>query len=334
MIKLDNESCPQELISMSKVELHQHVDGSIPVDITWKLMKKYRLNPVDSIEEMEKLLVLQEDEEGTLIRYLDKFHYPQWVTQFYENIQYVVDSIIDEAVNNGVKLLEIRYSPIIHTYSGLTLRQTITSVLSSMNNAKKRHDIKVGLIVIAMRQHGPHIAKILARQAISEAQHLHSNAGVIGFDIAGAERGNYPGIFKEAYKIAKKGGLGLTAHAGEDEGAEYIWQAIDELGVTRIGHACSAVNDKALLKRLANDKILVECCITSNFQTGAVKRNERHPIFTFLAYGVPVAICTDNTTVSNTNQNKENAYLFNFLSLKEIEEIHKNASLYSFLEKT
>jgi adenosine deaminase len=326
------EEIVQRVTGIEKVELHQHVDGSIPPALTWQLMKDHGLNPVETIEEMERLLVLQEEERGTLLRYLDKFHYPQWITQFYSNISRVVEAIILEAAQKGVKVLELRYSPGMHTFAGLTLRQAISSVLAGINHAKDRVSIKAGLIVIAMRQQGPHIAKILARQAISEAQHLHARTGVIGFDIAGAERGNPPRLFKEAYGIARAGDLGLTVHAGEDEGPECIWQAIDDLGATRIGHGCSAVHDRELLKRLARDKILVECCITSNYQTGAVKQHEEHPIFTFLEYGVPVAICTDNTTVSATDQNRENSLLLERLTVDEISTIHREALGYSFLK--
>jgi len=78
-----------------------------------------------------------------------------------------------------------------------------------MNHAAKRHPaLKLGLTVIAMRQHGPHIAKILARQALAEAQHLHVRTGVVGFDIAGPERGNPPHLFRSSYEIARKGMLG------------------------------------------------------------------------------------------------------------------------------
>jgi len=321
-----------QIQQIEKIELHQHVDGSIPPSLTWELMKGHRLNPVESLGEMEKLLVLQEEERGTLLRYLDKFHYPQWITQFYENISLVVEEILLEAYRKGVRTIELRYSPVMHTFAGLTLRQTISSVLSGINHAKDKAPLEAGLIVIAMRQQGPHIAKILARQAISEAQHLHDRTGVIGFDIAGAERGNPPVLFKEAYQIAKTGELGLTVHAGEDEGPECIWQAIDELGATRIGHGCSAIHDHDLLKRLARDKILMECCITSNYQTGAVKPHEAHPIFTFLEHGIPVAICTDNSTVSATDQIREASLLLERLSLNEISEIHQNAMQFSFLK--
>jgi adenosine deaminase len=332
--KANHSKRPTDVSRIEKIELHQHVDGSIPVEVTWKLMKDHGLNPVATKREMEKLLMLQPGEEGALLRYLDKFHYPQWITQFYGNISYVVEAIVAEAYRNGVRLLELRYAPIIHTFAGLTLRQTISSVLTGINRAKEKYPMELGLIVIAMRHQGPHIAKILARQAIAEAQYLHDRSGVIGFDVAGAERGNPARLFKEAYAIARAGGLQLTIHAGEDEGPQAIWEAIDILGATRIGHGCSAVQDKALLKRLARDKVLVECCFTSNYQTGAVKMGEPHPIFTFLEHGIPVAICTDNTTVSNTSQNEENEKLSKWFTLEELARIHREARKHSFIDQT
>ena len=187
----------ERLRDLPKVELHQHVDGSIPPAVTWELMKAKRLNPVESLDEMRRRLELQAEEEGTLLAYLDKMHYPLWITQFYENITRVTEAIVEEASAAGVRTLELRYSPVIHTFAGLTPRQSIRAVLSGMNHARKRRDMKLGLVVIAMRQHGPHIAKILARQAIAEAQHLHERTGVVGFDIAGPERGNHPAPLQE-----------------------------------------------------------------------------------------------------------------------------------------
>jgi adenosine deaminase len=319
------------LRALPKVELHQHVDGSIPSAVTWELMRAKRLNPVDSLEEMRRRLELQEGEEGTLLAYLDKMHYPLWITQFYENITRVTEAIVEEAAAAGVETLELRYSPVIHTFAGLTPRQSIRAVLSGMNHAQKRRNMKLGLVVIAMRQHGPHIAKILARQALSEAQHLHERTGVVGFDIAGPERGNAPRLFKSAYDIARLGHLGLTAHAGEDAPADYVWQAVDELGAQRIGHGCSAASDPKLLQRLARDRIVVECCLSSNYDTGAVKRGTTHPILAFLDAGVPVAICCDNTTVSRTNQVKESALVAELVGLETVERLHREADAYSFI---
>jgi adenosine deaminase len=322
----------ERLRRVAKAELHQHVDGSIPPEVTWELMRHYRLNPADSLDAMRRHLEIQSGEEGTLLAYLDKMHYPLWVTQFYENVSKVVEAICLEAAGCGVETLELRYAPLIHTYAGLTPRQSIRAALSGMNHARKRHPkMKLGLIVIAMRQHGPHIAKILARQSLAEAQHLHERTGVVGFDIAGPERGNPPRLFRSAYEIARLGRLGLTAHAGEDGPVDYIWQAVDELGVNRIGHGCAAVRDPELVKRLAREKIAVEVCLSSNYHTGAVSRSERHPVHAFLEAGVPVAVCCDNSTVSRTNALEESARLAALIGVEPVERIHREAALLTFI---
>src|SRR5687768_2988183 len=280
---------------------------------------------------MRRRLEVQPDEEGTLLASLHKMHYPLWITQFYENIAQVTEAIVDEAAAAGVKTLELRYSPVIHTYAGLTPRQSIRAVLSGMNRARRRHPMKLGLVVIAMRQHGPHIAKILARQAIAEAQHLHVRTGVVGFDIAGPERGNPPRLFRSAYQIAELGKLGLTVHAGEDAPVEYVWEAIDGLGARRIGHGCAAVEDAELLRRMARDGIVVECCLSSNYHSGAVKKGAPHPIRALLEAGVAVALCCDNTTVSRTDQVKESLRAVEEIGLDAVEKVHRRAEAFTFI---
>ena len=318
--------------ALPKVELHQHVDGSIPAEVTWELMRHYRLHPVETLAEMRTRLELQPEEEGTLLAYLDKMHYPLWITQFYENVAKVTEAIVDAAAAVGVQTLELRYSPIIHTFAGLTPRQSIRAVLSGMNHASHRHaGMRLGLIVIAMRQHGPHIAKILARQAISEAQHLHARVGVVGFDIAGPEKGNPPRLFKSAYEIARLGHLGLTVHAGEDAPVDYVWESVDRLGAQRIGHGCAAAGDPELMRRLARDQIVVECCLSSNYHTGAIKRGAPHPIQRFLEAGVPVAICCDNTTVSRTDQVRESLRAAEHIGIDAVEEVHRAAAAHTFI---
>jgi len=326
---------PAGIRSMPKVELHQHLDGSIPPAVTWRIMKRHELNPVPTLNEMKKLLQLQPEEEGSLLAYLDKFHFPMWITQFYENIQQVSEAVAIQAAKDGVHTFELRYAPVIHVYAGLTIRQAIRSVMAGLNRAKKKYPkLKVGVVVIAMRQHGPHVANIIAKAALSEAEYLHRRCGVVGFDIAGPEHDNPPRLFGSAYEIARRGGLGLTAHAGEDADPTYIWQAIDELGCTRIGHGCSAIRDRTLLRRLARDRILVECAPTSNYQTGAVARGTRHPIYEFLEHGIPVSICTDNTTVSRTSHSLESALVADEIGVKAVREIHRASAEHTFIGMT
>src|SRR5213593_1798685 len=93
---------PGSIARIPKVELHQHLDGSIPPSRTWALMRRHGLNPVSSPPEMRRLLALQPHEEGSLLAYLDKFHYPMWITQFYENIREVTMAICADAARHNV----------------------------------------------------------------------------------------------------------------------------------------------------------------------------------------------------------------------------------------
>jgi adenosine deaminase len=102
-------------------------------------------------------------------------------------------------------------------------------------------------------------------------------------------------------------------------------QAVDELGATRIGHGCSAAQDPELMRRLARDRILVECCISSNYHTGAVRPGARHPIHEFLEAGVPVAVCSDNTTVSRTDQVRESLQAAEQIGLDAVEHVARLA---------
>jgi len=318
----------------------EDAEQSVRIDSNGERRVDWRVKVLKEGEAIVRMIARTDEESDAM-----EMHFPVYVHGFAKQIpksgvirpdetSTVVSFDVPAARRVDESRLELRYSPAIHTFAGLSLRQAIHAVLAGMNAARKKHpDLDVGLIVISMRQHGPHIAKVIARQALAEAQHLHKRAGVVGFDLAGAERGNPPRLFLDSYEVARQGGLGLTVHAGEDEGPERIWEAIDLLGADRIGHGCSAVTDRKLLKRLARDGILVECCLTSNFQTGAVRRGDPHPIFTFLEHGIPVAVCTDNTTVSATDQNRENRLLLERLGVKEIAAIHRGAAEHSFVRR-
>ena len=177
-----------------------------------------------------------------------------------------------------------------------------------------------------------HCARADFGTVVSLPIRLHERTGVVGFDIAGPERGNPPRLFKSAYEIARLGRLGLTAHAGEDAPVRYVWEALDVLGVQRIGHGCAAVEDPELMRRLAKDRVLVECCLSSNAHTGAVKPGRRHPIFAFLEAGVPVAVCCDNSTVSRTDLVHESRLVAREAGVETVRRIHAEADAWSFIK--
>ena len=293
--------------SLRLADIHRHFDGSIRPETLWELSETY-YSAVPGLDYHQFRHFLQWDDsvDSSLLDYLDKFHVPLQYTQFYDNIRRISFELAEDAYRDGVKLLELRINPVIHRRAGLTTRQVIAATRKGLSLFQEDHpDFQVGIIVIAMRNHGGNMARLLLREVVGEKVEFHDGIGVIGFDIAGHEAPFPPVLFESAYALAGQMGLKRTAHAGESEGPERIWEALEFLGPDRIGHGTSAGKDPELIKRLAADGIYLEVCLSSNLQTGAVARLSDHPLPKFLEAGVKVALCTDNPTVSNTTLSRE-----------------------------
>ena len=293
--------------SLKLADIHRHFDGSIRPTTLWELSEKYySAVPGLDFDQFRHYLQWDDSVDSTLLDYLDKFHVPLQYTQFYDNIRRISFELAEDAYEDGIRLLELRINPVIHRRAGLTTRQVIAATRKGLSLFTADHpDFQVGIIVIAMRNHGGNMARLLLREVVGEKEEFHDDIGVIGFDIAGHEAPFPPRLFQSAYALADQMGLKKTAHAGESEGPERVWEALEYLGPDRIGHGTSAGQDPELIRRLAADGILVEVCLSSNLQTGAVTRLSEHPLPKFLEAGVKVALCTDNPTVSNTTLSRE-----------------------------
>ncbi len=315
-----NAEQKQELLkSLPLADIHRHFDGSIRPETLWELSETYySAVPGLDFEQFRHYLQWDDNLDNTLLDYLDKFHLPLQYTQFYDNIRRIAYELAEDAYDDGIRLLELRINPLIHRRAGLTNRQVLAATRKGFSTFGKEHpDFKVGIIVIAMRNHGGNMARILLREVVGEKEEFHNGVGVVGFDIAGHEAPFPPILFKDAYSLATKMGLMRTAHAGESEGPERIWEALEYLGPHRIGHGTSAGQDKELIKRLAADGIYLEVCLSSNLHTGAIDKLENHPLRRFLDAGVKVALCTDNPTVSNTSLSKEYGLAIDAFGLSE-----------------
>lgn len=304
---MTSEERKQFIATLPLAELHRHFDGACRPSTLWEYSEKYySAVPGLDFEEFRHYLCWDDEKDRNLLDYLSKFDLPLQYTQFYENIKRIAYEIAEDAYNEGIRVLELRTNPFIHRRAGLSTRQVVHATRKGLAKFGNKHpDFRAGINVIAMRNHGGNMARILLREVIGEHANFHNGPGVIGFDIAGAEPPFPPILFAKAYELASTMDLGLTVHAGEAAGPERVWEAVDNLGPDRIGHGTSAGRDPELLKRLAADKIVVECCLTSNIHTGAIDRYEDHPLPKFLDAGVPVALCTDNPTVSSTDLRRE-----------------------------
>jgi aminodeoxyfutalosine deaminase len=145
----------------------------------------------------------------------------------------------------------------------------------------------------------------------------HDVPGLVGFGIGGSERGFPRSMFRDQFDRARAAGLHSVPHAGETTGPETIWDAVTNLGAERIEHGITAVQDPRLLAHLAEHRITLDVCPTSNVALGVVPSLAAHPLPALVAAGVPVSIGTDDPPMFGTDLNREYAIAADLLDLDE-----------------
>ena len=145
----------------------------------------------------------------------------------------------------------------------------------------------------------------------------HDVPGLVGFGIGGSERGFPRSMFKDQFDRTRAAGLPSVVHAGETTGPATIWDAVHNLGAVRIEHGITAVQDPALLAHLAEHRITLDVCPTSNIALKVVPDLEQHPIRELVAAGVPVTVNTDDPPMFGTDPNTEYAIAARLLDLDE-----------------
>jgi adenosine deaminase len=158
--------------------------------------------------------------------------------------------------------------------------------------------------------------------------------GLVSFGLGGPERGVPRGQFAAHFARARAAGLHSVPHAGESTGPQTIWDAIHHLGAERIGHGISAVRDPVLLGYLAQHRITLEVCPTSNVRTRSVANLTQHPLPALVAAGVPVTINSDDPPMFSTTLNREYAVAARLLGLAAngVAELARAAVRASFLD--
>jgi adenosine deaminase len=237
---------------------------------------------------------------GSLERYLAGFELTVAVMQDAPALERIAYELAADAHAESVRWLEVRYCPALNTRGGLPLGEAIEAPLRGLARADRDLGVRARVIVCALRHLEPALSLQLAQLAAE-----YAGRGVVGFDLAGPERGHPARDHKGAFAAAAEAGLGLTVHAGEAAGPESIRQALDDCGARRIGHGTRLGEDPALLARVRDAGIPLEVCITSNVQTGAVASYESHPVGRYLDDGVAVTLSTDNRLVSGTTLTHE-----------------------------
>ena len=305
----------ESLRELPKVELHLHLEGAIPLDCLWELVKKYGgASEVGSISELE-----------TKFQYEDFSHFIEtwiWKNGFlreYDDFTFFADRIGADLAQQRIRYVEAFFTPGDFAAHGLGAQRIAEALRKGLDRHAK--DLTVKLIADLNREFGPEKGARCVEE-MGEVQEL----GVIGIGMGGPEQQFPPEPYRDVYERARELGFRTTAHAGEAAGADSIWGALQELRVERIGHGTRAGEDQRLVEHLKEQQMPLEVCPISNVRTGVVPDLAHHPIRDYYEQGLLVTVNSDDPKMFDTSLEMEYAQLmetFDF-GLKDIKQLIAN----------
>src|SRR3954464_266423 len=291
----------EELIhALPKTDLHCHLDGSLRLKTMLELAEEQKVKlPADTEDGLAKAMKIGQ-RHGSLEEYLKGFEITLSVLQTDAALYRTAYELALDAAAENVRVLEVRYSPVLHLSKGLKPTVVVEAVLEGLRKAEREAGIKAGVLVCGIRNMSPEISLRLAELSVA-----YKGRGVLGFDLAGAEHGNPAKDHQEAFQLILNNNVNCTVHAGEAYGPPSIAQALHYCGAHRIGHGVRLREDGDLLNYVNDHRIPIESCPSSNVQTGAVADMATHPFKFYLDFGIRVTINTDNRLITDTTVTKE-----------------------------
>lgn len=294
-----------------KALLHDHLDGGVRPQTVIELAQEFGYSdlPTTDVDDLATWFN-RGAKRNDLVLYLETFAHTVGVMQHRDAIERVAYECAQDLAADGVVYAEVRFAPELSTDKGLTLDEVMEAVLDGFRRGSADTDLTIYAIVSAMRT----AARSLE---IAELAVRFRDAGVVGFDIAGAEAGYPPSRHLDAFQHINRENFHSTIHAGEAFGLPSIWEAVQFCGAERLGHGVRIVDDidpgtglgTEKLGRLAtyvrDRRIPLELCPTSNVNTGVVASIAEHPIGMLRRLRFRVTVNTDNRLMSNTSMSKE-----------------------------
>jgi adenosine deaminase len=285
---------------LPKTDLHVHLDGSLRISTLLELAVEQGVElPAETPDGLRRAMHCGEN-TGSLLEYLKAFDITLSVLQTEDALYRVAYELAQDAAGENVRYMEVRYSPMLHVRKGLRLVAVVEAVLAGLRQAYHDHGIESNVIVCGIRNISPESSLEMARLAVA-----YKNRGIVGFDLAGAEYDHPAKHHKDAFQLIRNNNIACTIHAGEAFGPESIAQALHVCGAHRIGHGCRLREDGDLLHYINDHRIPLECCPSSNVQTGAVASIAAHPIKLYYDLGLRVTVNTDNRLITDTTVSRE-----------------------------
>lgn len=302
-------------MSVKKVELHNHLEGTATPSLIKKLAKRNKLSLRDNLISEDNTHFLWNDFFG----FLDVYEEASQVIQTPEDYYDITYDYLKQCALEEVVYVETMYSPEhAERSSGIPSREHVVAIEKAIDDAREHYQIIGRILFTAVRHYGVEACEKVALLAEKEPSKY-----VVGFGLGGDEAGFPPAQFKRTYDIAKSCGLGLTAHAGEWGGPETIKEALDTLQLTRLGHGVRAIENEALLQRINEENIHLEICPSSNIALNVFDSFENHPFKTLFDQGFSVSLNSDDPpyfkcTVGGEYQIAKDIYQLSEHDLKKV----------------
>lgn len=288
--------------SLPKVLLHDHLDGGLRPETIIEIAEEIGYQELPSYKVAELADWFEDScDSGSLERYLETFDHTIAVMQRQQDIVRVAKETVIDLADDGVIYAEVRVAPEHFTKKGLTMEAVTEAILEGYRQGFEQTGLKVNAILCGMRQ-------LDKSQEVAEIVVKYRDKGVVGFDIAGPEKGFPPTLQQETFDYLRRNDVPFTIHAGEADGPESINLAINVCGAKRIGHGVRIIDDLPngrLVDQILKEQIHLEVAPTSNLQTGVSDTYAHHPIERLFDLGFNIGINTDNRLMSRTSMSHE-----------------------------
>ena len=296
---------PDLLRVLPKAELHMHIEGSLEPELMFALAARNGLSlPYADVAALKRAYVF-----GNLQEFLDVYHAGTQVLRTEQDFYDMTWAYLQRAAADQVRHTEIFFDTQTHTGHGVSTDTVINGLHRACVDAREQLDISAGLILCFLR----HLSQAEAFEALEQATpHLDK---LLGVGLASSELGHPPEKFTEVFAKARKLGLRLVAHAGEEGPPAYIWSALDALKVERIDHGVQAMKDPALVARLVQDQIPLTVCPLSNLKLRVFPTLAQHNLGAMLEAGLVATIHSDDPAYFGGYMNENFTQTFAALGL-------------------
>ncbi len=272
------------IAGLPKAELHLHIEGSLEPELMFELGRRNAIAlPFKSVEEVRAAYAF-----SNLQDFLDIYYQGAGVLMTERDFHDLAMAYFTRVAADGCRHVEMFFDPQTHTDRGLPFDVAIEGLLSGMAEAERSLGVSAKLIMCFLR----HLDEDAAFATLKAAEPWLDR--IVGVGLDSSEVGHPPSKFAGIYRAARERGLKLVAHAGEEGPPAYVWEALDLLKVDRIDHGNRALEDPALVKRLAAEGMTLTVCPLSNLKLCVVDDLKAHPLKRMLDLGLHATVNSDD----------------------------------------